>query len=136
MRVVHRHTVTSRGWTHEQDNTKVARAATGERALVREFGFNDYERIAGHDFRPARDYWARTAPLWAEVRARWRDALATCRDLTLRYPADEQAQLTAFFGPAERMSRPTLTRELRDQVDAWFAAQTRCVDPRIARSEP
>lgn len=76
LNVENRHTITPAGWTHEQDNTKVVRE--GERTvgvLTREFGFNDYRRTTDTDFGPARRYWEATAGFWAQVRARWQQAL-------------------------------------------------------------
>jgi hypothetical protein len=65
-----RHTLLPGGWTHEQDNTKTVRDASGGtvRTLVREFGFNDYRKVSDFDFGPAYRYWERTAPYWARVR--------------------------------------------------------------------
>ncbi|WP_143071965.1 DUF6607 family protein [Nitrosospira briensis] len=80
----HRHTITPQGWTHEQDSTKVIRAADGkDTLLVREFGFNDYRRIEGYDFEPGLAYWRSTSDFWSLVRARWKDEFATHGSVTL-----------------------------------------------------
>ena len=72
LNVENRHTVTPQGWTHEQDNSKVVRVdGETEQVLVREFGFNDYERDPDFDFGPAYEYWDQTADYWARVRAAW-----------------------------------------------------------------
>ncbi len=75
LNVENRHTITPQGWTHEQDNTKVVREDGEDIILVREFGFNDYRRITGFNFRPGLTYWKATAPFWSVVRARWDDEL-------------------------------------------------------------
>ena len=71
LNVENRHTITPQGWTHEQDNTKVIRENGKDIILVREFGFNDYRRITGFNFRPGLAYWKATAPFWSLVRKRW-----------------------------------------------------------------
>ncbi len=86
-----RHTILPAGWAHEQDNTKVIRGKDGkDKVLVREFGFNDYRRIDGYDFEPARAYWKGTSEFWAHVRARWDQEFATRGSVTLSVtPGDE-----------------------------------------------
>src|SRR5687767_15396695 len=55
--------------SHEQDSTKVIRTEDGKNVpLVREFGFNEYRRIEGYDFEPARAYWKDTSEFWKKVR--------------------------------------------------------------------
>jgi hypothetical protein len=74
---VNRHAITPWGWVHEQDNTKWDRVdVTGHPYLARELGVNEYRRIAGFDFGPARAYLERTRDYWAAVRAEWARALA------------------------------------------------------------
>ncbi|MFZ5638448.1 MAG: DUF6607 family protein [Pseudomonadota bacterium] len=97
---VNRHTLTPDGWTHEQFNTKVQRGVDGvRRALVREFGFNDYRRTRTVDFGPAHRYWERTARYWARVRARWDAALAG-GGLRLRAKVDGMALIAPLFEQA------------------------------------
>ena len=72
LNVENRHTITPSGWTHEQDNTKVVRHDPNSNTpLVREVGFNNYQRTNGTDFTPAYEYWQRTEKFWAKVRAQW-----------------------------------------------------------------
>ncbi|HEX9875325.1 MAG TPA: DUF6607 family protein [Gammaproteobacteria bacterium] len=73
---VNRHTILPRGWVHEENNLKLVLDERGELAaqnayLARELGVNRYERIEGFDFSAGDEYWMRTAPFWAEVRAAW-----------------------------------------------------------------
>ncbi len=69
--VTNRHTVTPAGWFHEQDNTKWVRREGADHPLCREFGFNPYRRVEGHDFTLANSYWEKTAPFWSDVRRIW-----------------------------------------------------------------
>jgi hypothetical protein len=123
LNVENRHTITPDGWTHEQDNTKTMRAADGTSStLVREFGFNDYRRIEGHDFSPAHRYWERTAAFWAEVRARW-DARLQAGTVHLPGGPEGMPLITALFGLAERAAQgqPVPSAD----VDAAFASHVR-----------
>ena len=55
----------------EENNLKLV--LNEQRYLAREYGVARYERIRDYDFGPARRYYARTEPFWAEVRAAWRE---------------------------------------------------------------
>lgn len=69
--VTNRHTVTPRGWFHEQDNAKWVKRDGGEYPLCREVGLNDYIRVEGHDFAKADEYWEKTSSFWKDVRLVW-----------------------------------------------------------------
>lgn len=100
LRAINRHTVSAHGWTHEQDNTKIIRNGTAVTALVREFGFNDYRRVAGHDFAPAYAYWHRTGAYWAAVRRRWQAAFAAGDGIRLNTKVDGMAIVIPLFEQA------------------------------------
>jgi hypothetical protein len=121
LNVENRHTITPQGWTHEQDNTKVQRRADGQdRTLVREFGFNDYRRIRGYDFSPGYTYWKETAAFWADVRGRWRAALATPGGLVLNYPTDDEQFITAVFAAADAYRESSDLAAARSALDSLF----------------
>jgi hypothetical protein len=105
-----RHTITPQGWTHEQDNTKVIRTKDGkDKVLVREFGFNDYRRIGGFDFEPARAYWEATSGFWATVRGRWDNIFATHGSVTLSVtPGDETFNMAVLDLADEYRKNPQL----------------------------
>lgn len=97
---VNRHTITPGGWSHEQFNTKVQRAADGSvRELVREFGFNDYRKTGTIDFGPVYRYWDKTAGYWSEVRARWNARLMQ-GGLRLKTKVDGMALIIPLFEQA------------------------------------
>lgn len=120
LNVENRHTITPTGWTHEQDNTKVVRRDGRDRSLVREFGFNDYRLVAGHDFSPARRYWDETASFWAAVRARW-DRLLDGPAIRLVYPANEEAFLNEVLARAEDYRKDGDLAAAEAWLDARFA---------------
>ncbi len=93
-----RHTINPQGWTHEQDNTKVIRNEEGEDSvLTREFGFNEYRRIADFNFEPAYAYWESTSAFWAAVRAHWSNEFSTQGSVTLAYPSGDEALINKLF---------------------------------------
>ena len=102
LNVENRHTVTSQGWTHEQDNTKVLRDGYDTQAtLVREFGFNDYRRIDGFDFEPGYQYCAATASYWSKVRAAWAHFLASDGHVELATDVSGMPVIKATFAQAD-----------------------------------
>ena len=62
---INRHTITSTGWYHEQDNYKKV-SDTG-RILCREVGLNNYERTDLVDFSEPKKYWNKNANFWGYV---------------------------------------------------------------------
>lgn len=101
LEAVNRHSITPSGWTHEQDNTKTRRE--GEKptgSLVREFGFNDYRRIEGFDFKAAYGYWASTKDYWAQVRAAWAARFDANGGLSLKTQVDGMSLIIPLFTQA------------------------------------
>lgn len=100
--VVNRYTIVPGGWTHEQFNTKVRRDPDGGRVdLAREFGFNDYRKAEGIDFKPAYAYWNATRDYWAGVRARWAPFLAQPPGVHLKTKIDGMQMIMALFTQAD-----------------------------------
>jgi hypothetical protein len=80
---VNRHTITSFGWTHEQDNSKLKLTETGPREIVREFGINTYTKSGDVNRKVVDDYWAKTEVFWADVRKAWTALEADGREFTV-----------------------------------------------------
>jgi hypothetical protein len=81
---LNRHTITPRGWVHEQDNYKLNLAEAGNRIIAREIGINTYDRISGYDFSVASEYWESTRDFWTAARAEWTKVLEKHDSVTLR----------------------------------------------------
>jgi hypothetical protein len=130
-----RHAITPQGWTHEQDNTKVTVGSDGKpRRLVREFGFNDYRRIRGHDFAPGSTYWQETQPFWALMRARWSTALTDPGGLRLGYPVDDEKFIEQVFEAADAYRTSRDETAARASIDALFANGVPAPQPEQAAS--
>ncbi len=120
MEVLNRHTITPGGWTHEQFNTKVLRKPDGSRVdIAREFGFNDYQKTAEIDFKPAYTYWNATEGYWAKVRERWQRYLATAPGLHLKTKIDGMAMIIPLFTQAGDLEDGKQVADL--EIDKVFA---------------
>ncbi len=86
--VTNRHTITSQGWFHEQDNTKWVKRDGKEYPLVRETGYNPYLRVKDHDFTKANEYWEKTAGFWKDIRQVWEEFYAAQTSLKVRTKAE------------------------------------------------
>ncbi|MCF7222558.1 DUF6607 family protein [Marilutibacter chinensis] len=118
--VVNRHTVTANGWTHEQFNTKVLRKPDGSQAeLVREFGFNDYQKADGIDFAAAYRYWDATRDFWAKVRERWDGYLTRAPGAHLKTQIDGMAMIIPLFEHAGTLEEGGSVSDA--EIDAVFA---------------
>jgi len=118
---VNRHTIVPTGWTHEQDNTKAVRNAAGEitALIVRESGFNDYQRTSAIDFSPVYSWWRATAGFWAKVRARWDASLGSASGLRLATKIDGMALIEPLFKQARRLVEGGSVDDA--EIDAVFA---------------
>ncbi len=117
-------TVLPAGWTHEQDNLKLAiakagRPAAGERPVAREIGMARYDRLSGFDFSPGDVYWERTQGYWRIVRTAWEDRLADASALEIDSACDGEPLFVSLFGLAEAVEQGQSGSEasLRDDVD-------------------
>jgi hypothetical protein len=96
-----RHTITPDGWVQEENNLKLAQAE--KRYLAREYGVARYQRIRGYDFAAGEQYFKRTEPFWAEVRAAWREVASRDGRFTLRAQVDQGQLFLPFFEYAAKL---------------------------------
>jgi hypothetical protein len=104
-----RHTITPTGWMQEENNLKVALDDAGKPResipyLAREYGVARYERIRDYDFAPGQDYFDKTEPFWAEVRAAWQELIRRDGQFRLKKPVDQGQLFVPFFEYAERLA--------------------------------
>jgi len=117
---INRHTIVPGGWTHEQDNRKDVRDASGAvtSSIVRETGFNDYVKTDAIDFAPAYAYWKATQDYWARVRARWDARLSAPAGVHLKTKVDGMALIVPFFEQAQTVQDGGSVSDA--QIDAVF----------------
>ena len=126
--VVNRHTIVRGGWTHEQFNTKVLRGADGSRSeIAREFGFNDYRKAEGIDFKPAYDYWSATKDYWMKVRVRWKQRLAQAPGVRLNTKIDGMGMIMPLFTQADEVQsgKPVADADIDKVFAEWVEAAPR-----------
>jgi hypothetical protein len=104
-----RHTITSTGWLQEENNLKLALDDRGRpRAslpfVAREYGVARYDRIKDYDFSAGREYFEKTEPFWAEVRAAWREISERDGRIALRAQVDQAQLFMPFFEYAARLA--------------------------------
>jgi hypothetical protein len=102
---INRHTILPNGWTHEQDNRKLALDAPGQARrdtawIARELGVNRYERIENFDFSAGHAYWQATSAFWGDVRSAWSDWLMDHERFTLRERSGDNIEIEP---PYERL---------------------------------
>lgn len=119
---INRHSIGPTGWSHEQANTKIVRRGeVVETALVRETGFNDYRRIRGFDFEPARTYWRETSAYWGQVRAAWTRRMVRNGGVRLHTGIDGMELIVPLFMQAQsvREGESVSADEIGKLMDAW-----------------
>jgi hypothetical protein len=87
---INRHTVTSKGWVHEQYNYKID--TKNGRILAHELGNNTYAH-SNTDLSAAKSYWEKTSNYWAAVRDVWSDVTTSNRQWQLQWIDSEEDQL-------------------------------------------
>jgi hypothetical protein len=119
-----RHTITATGWVQEENNLKLAldernRPRASLPVLAREYGVARYERIRDYDFAAGEDYFTKTEPFWAEVRAAWRQLQDERGRLVLTAPVDKGQLFLPFSRYAQALAegKPFERAEARAFVD-------------------
>jgi len=74
-RAINRHSPSPAGWIHWQDNIKMGMKDGKLVPFVQESVLNSYTLTTIYDPKPADDYWTKTSPYWAAVRAEWDKAI-------------------------------------------------------------
>jgi hypothetical protein len=126
---VNRQAITPWGWVHEQDNTKWDRANTdGHCYIARELGVNEYRRITGFDFAPARAYHERTRGYWAAVRAQWGRLLDGTKPVEVAGGAEVAEALNRVYEMAnETTPEPARILAAQELIRAAVKSQNRAV---------
>jgi nucleoside-specific outer membrane channel protein Tsx len=68
---INRHSLTSTGWIHWQDNMKMGMRDGKLVPFVQEMTLNTYTKFDGFNAAAADAYWAKTKDYWAAVRGAW-----------------------------------------------------------------
>ena len=104
-----RHTITPAGWVQEENNLKLALDGVNKPRqtlpfIAREYGVARYERIKDYDFSAGKDYFEKTEPFWAEVRAAWREIAQRDGHFSLQAAVDQGQLFMPFFEYAGKIA--------------------------------
>ncbi len=91
---MNRHTLTTEGWLHEQDNAKQSLRDGALKAIVHEVGVNSYTRSPDVRVDLGDKYWNATAEYWAAVRKTWDAQLAKTGSLRVPEVAETGSDTT------------------------------------------
>ncbi len=115
---INRHEIAADGWTHLQDNLKLdTKAAPDQKYITREFGANRYVKVKDYDFKPGREYWARTKDFWTQVRVAWAERFAKAGRITVKKEVDGSRMSNEMFEAAEKTT-PRDAATLKARADA------------------
>ena len=93
-----RHEITSYGWLHEQDNSKIIRISGKEDVeLAKEKGYNTYVRLDDSKCAAAKKWWTENGEKWEVVRNKWNQVYARNTDLNLETKVDNKALYKHLF---------------------------------------
>jgi len=123
-----RHTVTAKGWLHEQDNKKLV-LGTADKAptiIAHEVGLNTYERVDPKYGAAAPKWWNANGPFWNEARAVWAELYEGTDPLTFREKVDDEslprrlAKLGKRWSEAEAFDAAAARKDVREAIDAYL----------------
>ncbi|PQJ72459.1 DUF6607 family protein [Polaribacter butkevichii] len=93
-----RHEITSYGWLHDQDNSKIIReAGKKDVVLAKEKGYNTYVKVDDSRCKAASDWWKANNNKWQLVRNKWEDVFNRNRNLSLETKVDNKPLYKHLF---------------------------------------
>ncbi|OAD46166.1 DUF6607 family protein [Polaribacter atrinae] len=93
-----RHEITSYGWLHDQDNSKIIREAGKEDVvLAKEKGYNTYVKVDDSRCKAASDWWKTNNNKWQLVRNKWEDVFSRNKNLSLETKVDNKPLYKFLF---------------------------------------
>jgi hypothetical protein len=93
-----RHEITSYGWLHDQDNSKIIRTKGKEDfELAKEKGYNTYVKVADGKCQGAQDWWIKNTNKWKIVRNKWNEVYGRNTNLSLETKVDNKLLYKYLF---------------------------------------
>lgn len=93
-----RHEITSNGWVHDQDNSKILRKAGKEDVIIaKEKGYNTYKKVADSKCKAAEDWWIANTNKWQLVRNKWDEVFNRNTNLSLVTKVDNKPLYKHLF---------------------------------------
>ena len=101
-------TVIPTGWYHEQENYKVVvdkKSLKPKKNIAKEVGLNTYMRIKDYNFKPGKDYWAKTSDYWEAVRTKWTKLIASNKNVRIKKKNKGVKLYEEHFGYAKKLEK-------------------------------
>lgn len=93
-----RHEITSYGWVHDQNNSKIIREAGKKDVLLaKEKGYNTYKKVADSKCKAASDWWTTKNEKWQLVRNKWDTIFSRNKNLSLEAKVDNKPLYKHLF---------------------------------------
>ena len=93
-----RHEITSQGWIHDQNNSKVIReVGKADVLLAKEKGYNTYIKVANSKCQASIDWWKSHQSKWQLVRNKWKDVYGRNQNLALEEKVDNKLLYKYLF---------------------------------------
>jgi hypothetical protein len=93
-----RHEITSNGWVHDQDNSKILRKEGKEDVIIaKEKGYNTYKKVADSKCKAAEDWWIANTNKWQLVRNKWDEVFNRNTNLSLVTKVDNKPLYKHLF---------------------------------------
>jgi hypothetical protein len=93
-----RHEITSQGWIHDQNNSKVIReVGKADVLLAKEKGYNTYIKVVDSKCQASIDWWKSHQSKWQLVRNKWKDVYGRNQNLALEEKVDNKLLYKYLF---------------------------------------
>ncbi|MEO5564170.1 MAG: DUF6607 family protein [Chitinophagaceae bacterium] len=120
------------GWTHEQDNQKIIRSATGDKLLVEEKGVNTYKKVDDSQCAAAKVYWEKNKVYWTKVRNAWEDYTATHLTIELKTEVNGKVLHDYLFEQAKdyasgKITAADIDSKIKTQLESFFGKDSKAV---------
>ncbi len=117
-----RHEIVAKGWTHEQDNSKMKFAnATDIQSLLseiaREKGEDTYTKVDDARCASAKQYWSKNKEIWHAIQDMWKHIQGHHPQFTLKGKLNGQTLWMALFNLADRAATTAMnTSQVKEQA--------------------
>jgi hypothetical protein len=137
---VNRHTITSWGWVHEQDNTKLILSDGKSTALVRETGVNTYKKSDAFDPQIALEYWDATADYWSFIRSEWTQIAKNSPQFAISIKGETEGLYMPLLEIADGIKNGDISLEAaradaRDVLDVYVTENIGTLESRLRPTE-
>ncbi|MEM1136860.1 MAG: DUF6607 family protein [Bacteroidota bacterium] len=111
-----RQEITNEGWVHEQDNNKVIREGEEDILLVKEKGWNTYNKVGIEKCTLAINWWKDNKVFWADVRTVWDELFAQQKEIKIDMRVDNTLMFMRIFALQDELKKEAYDSEKAKQA--------------------